>query len=310
MFDKTRILEYDLDSKICDLVIKGKVQIEMEGMGTVCILVDNGSIRRDAVLFTRKIAEGLASKLSCSVIAASLAHSDQIPPINLHGRSVPLLEELLKKFGESSEIQKVVILPFMLVTGGAIFQKVEACVGAFANEYAETNFVLRDALISGDCLRDVRIIGMLVDSINAVIDTHALKLSHVVLVDHGSPYVRSIEVRNYVAKEIEKELKNRVQAVIPSSMERRSGEAYDFNEPLLKQALIGLTDSTVILARLFLQPGRHNGKKGDVDEICRNVILEDPGLRIFETERVFKQKKLILLLEDRYKEFDAREGVL
>ena len=54
-------------------------------------------------------------------------------------------------------------------------------------------------------------------------------------------------------------------------MERRDGKQYEFNEPLLENILgSGNFIKNVILAMLFISPGRHAGKDGDIDQICEN----------------------------------------
>jgi hypothetical protein len=51
-------------------------------------------------------------------------------------------------------------------------------------------------------------------------------------------------------------------------MERREGAEYDFNEPLLEDALQQAKGEAVILM-LFLLPGRHAGGDGDVATIAK-----------------------------------------
>ena len=52
-------------------------------------------------------------------------------------------------------------------------------------------------------------------------------------------------------------------AVEASSMERREGTEYDFNEPLLEN-LLGSEgfEKDVVLSMLFISPGRHAGPGG------------------------------------------------
>jgi hypothetical protein len=50
-------------------------------------------------------------------------------------------------------------------------------------------------------------------------------------------------------------------------MERREGDQYAFNEPLLESALSKVSAHAIVLMQ-FLLPGRHAGTGGDVAEIC------------------------------------------
>ena len=52
-------------------------------------------------------------------------------------------------------------------------------------------------------------------------------------------------------------------------MERREGDAYAFNDPLLESlgGISGFAGGRLILAMFFLLPGRHAGEGGDVAEI-------------------------------------------
>ena len=52
--------------------------------------------------------------------------------------------------------------------------------------------------------------------------------------------------------------------VIASSMERRSGAEYDFNEPLLESVLERPELDSVIVSLLFFSEGRHAGPDGDI----------------------------------------------
>ena len=65
-----------------------------------------------------------------------------------------------------------------------------------------------------------------------------------------------------------------VATVVASSMERRAGAEYDFNEPLLENLdqLEGFTAGELIVSLFFLLPGRHAGAAGDVAEICDALV--------------------------------------
>jgi len=90
----------------------------------------------------------------------------------------------------------------------------------------------------------------------------------VYLCDHGSPIPEVTRCRNFFASAIRTELGLKDDELIACSMERRDGPEYDFNEPLLEDALQQAKGEAVILM-LFLLPGRHAGGDGDVATIAK-----------------------------------------
>ncbi|NQU39451.1 MAG: hypothetical protein HQ523_05815 [Lentisphaerae bacterium] len=266
---------------------------------TICILVDNGSIRAEAALFTRKLARELGAAAGLTVQATSLAHSDRIDLAELEQCSVPLLTPLLEECGRSANLQRILVLPLMLATGGAVYRKTQAAVEAAALAFADTTFLLGDGLLSEDETVPGGMVRILADGVRATVHREQLTRPIVVVVDHGSPERAAAEARNEVGSRMAHELNDTVSGVVVASMERRDGEAYDFNEPLLRAALselavAGRTD--VVLVRLFLQPGRHSGVDGDIDRICEAVIRDHPDLRLHHPARALPTERLIPLL--------------
>ncbi|MEY3853943.1 MAG: hypothetical protein RI910_2923, partial [Verrucomicrobiota bacterium] len=90
----------------------------------------------------------------------------------------------------------------------------------------------------------------------------------VLLCDHGSPIPEVTACRNALATSLRQALGLKPEELIACSMERREGAEYDFNEPLLEDALQSAKGDAVILM-LFLLPGRHAGAEGDVATIAK-----------------------------------------
>tara|TARA_R110002111_G_scaffold249775_2_gene313864 strand:- start:113 stop:514 length:402 start_codon:yes stop_codon:yes gene_type:complete len=126
----------------------------------------------------------------------------------------------------------------------------------------------------------------------------------VALVDHGSPIIEVNRVRNAVAVQLAQELDLPTQSVLACSMERREGEAYAFNEPLLEKLgdQRGFTGGTLLLALFFLLPGRHAGAGGDVAEICDGLVAAGAFERIQATALLGAHPLLLDILEDRLNE--------
>ena len=63
-------------------------------------------------------------------------------------------------------------------------------------------------------------------------------------------------------------------------MEQRQGAEYDFNGQLLADMLDSCAaqdpHAVVILAMMFISPGRHAGPGGDIETICRDAMQKNP----------------------------------
>ena len=54
-----------------------------------------------------------------------------------------------------------------------------------------------------------------------------------------------------------------------------TSQEYDFNDPLLETALLNVSDAgPVIVALMFLQPGKHAGAGGDIAEIIAGAVAK------------------------------------
>jgi hypothetical protein len=104
--------------------------------------------------------------------------------------------------------------------------------------------------------------------VREAIATRGLHRPRVVVVDHGGPSAVSAEVRNQTARAASQLLGDEVSAVAAASME---GEEHAHNHPLLADQLRtdGWNRGDIVVAPLFLSPGRHAGPDGDVAEIIR-----------------------------------------
>lgn len=73
--------------------------------------------------------------------------------------------------------------------------------------------------------------------------------------------------------------------VLGCCMERRDGPDFDFNGPLLKDALMALPKGCVVhIALLFLQAGRHAGQGGDIADIIHGVMEKRQDLSVQTTD--------------------------
>jgi sirohydrochlorin ferrochelatase len=79
-----------------------------------------------------------------------------------------------------------------------------------------------------------------------------------------------------------------IGALAAASMESPDGPDFDFNRPLLAEALAlpEFDKGDVLIAPLFLLPGRHAGPKGDLARIAQAAEARSPGLRCHFTPLV------------------------
>ena len=84
-------------------------------------------------------------------------------------------------------------------------------------------------------------------------------------------------------------------------MERREGDEYAFNEPLLEN-VIGAEEfqKEIIVSMLFASPGRHAGPGGDVAQICQEAAEKYPELKWHMTDLVAGHDGIIELLAERF----------
>ncbi len=147
-----------------------------------------------------------------------------------------------------------------------------------------------------------RLTQILLDQIRATAAIRPEPLQRVLLVDHGSPIPQVTAVRTWLAARLREHLGPTV-SLDEAVMERRPGADYDFNGNLVELALRRLAAADprtpVILALLFLSPGRHAGPGGDIANICARVEQEVPGFRVHPTPLVGTHPGLLEILAER-----------
>jgi hypothetical protein len=268
------------------------------------ILFDNGSLRPESIIEFRFLCEKLSKFLKRPLLCAGLLHSHKVPAEKINGEAMPKLEFLLKELLKKGQ-KNFYLLPFFIGPSLAIKDYLPKILLPLKKDYPQATFNISPPL-AGDNLRspDLRLSYAIFCDVKKIIDESNHKSFGILLVDHGSPVKEVCDVKNSVGKQLqnrlEKEFFDRIIKTECYSMERRDGEAYAFNEPLLDKCHTGnaCSQSVVILAPLFLLPGRHAGKGGDIDQILSESLP-------FNTEKIQKTKLLhasdttIEILKDR-----------
>lgn len=265
----------------------------------VYLLIDNGSKKPEATLRLRGIAENLSTLASVNVHAVSLQHADAIDKKHLNNIPANTFYPFLKQQLESGE-REFIVLPLFFGLSRALTSFIPEQVSVLEQEYGSFTLKLADVIypLPGG---DPRLADIVYRNITTVADTPNLSSKKIVLVDHGSPVPQITEVRKQVAIHLQTLLGEEVE-LGQAVMERRAGEAYDFNGPLLEewlkeQAKKGIIE--IIVAMMFFLPGRHAGECGDIEEICDNIVKDFPALQIMITPLISEQDLLLSILHDR-----------
>lgn len=266
----------------------------------VVMLVDNGSRQAAAVLSLRRIAAELAGAIGMAVHPVSLQHADDIPAAQLGGQAA----ESLVGFMRSQLVRGVrefVAVPLFFGNSRAVTTFIPEQVEQLAAEFGPFDFRQADVLApmpQGEPL--------LADILAAHVATCSAQLgaepTRVIVVDHGSPLPEVTAVRTKVAMALRERLPPGV-ALSQAVMERRQGPAYDFNGQLLGDLLDSCVnqdaEAVVVLAMMFISPGRHAGPGGDIETICAEAVARNPGLHLKISPLVGEHPLLIRILQAR-----------
>jgi len=273
------------------------------------ILFDNGSIRAASHLLLRRVAKQVSEGAGADVLAASLAHSDRVPAEELEGSPAILLTALVEDLYTGGD-REIACLPFLLSPGGAIGAVFEGQREDLQSRLPGLRLHLLPGLFVADEKPDPCLARVLVDrALQRLAEASAGRETAVVMVDHGSPSPISAMVRNFVGGQVSLLLpSDKVPAFSVASMERRPGEKYDFNEPLLKTVLETWASEYrhIVVLLFFLGPGRHAGDEGDIMEICDAVRARHPELETVLTDPMGDHPDIVEKLASRVVDFFDR----
>jgi len=262
----------------------------------IVLLVDNGSIRADATKQLRILAKKLSVAAKIKVQPVSLRHADKISAELLDGEAAQVFLSFMDEYLLQGE-RKFIILPLFFAEGRAVTELISNQLLSFQALYTNFTFQVADVvypLPNGEPL----LVDMIYDLILKKAEGSPLSKKNIVLVDHGSPQPRVTEVRKHLAKLVQKKLST-TGALAEAVMERRKGDEYLFNGELLQDWLTRKAqagEKSVIVCLLFFLAGRHAGKGGDIDEICRKVEDEYPKFKIAVCPLIAEHKELVSIL--------------
>ncbi|MGF1525362.1 MAG: sirohydrochlorin chelatase [Candidatus Competibacterales bacterium] len=258
----------------------------------LCLLVDNGSKRAEATLELRQLAAALAERVRRPVRPVSLLHADAVAAEALGGAPAEVLRTAIPHYYHQGW-RHFLVLPLFFGPSGALTWYLPEKTAEFKTEYPDLQVHQAPPLVDVASHDDNGLLAILADHILATAQGCAAPPA-VVLVDHGSPVPEVTAVRDFLARELHGQLAGQVQKVVAASMERREGEQYAFNEPLLEGVfdLHGLAGE-VVVAMQFLLPGRHAGVLGDVEQIVAAALEGRDDIAIHYTPLVGRHPGLI-----------------
>jgi sirohydrochlorin ferrochelatase len=265
------------------------------------LLVDNGSLRPDAVLNLRSVAARLSERVGEQIDPVSLLHSSKIDPALLGGEPAQTWERYIKALLAEGE-RAFTLLPFFFGPTGAIQTYLPERLASLRARFGDFSLMrapfLFDEAVATDALAQI-----VAENVRRTLRERGLTRAPVILVDHGSPLPSVTYVRNFVAGQLSLLLSDCLESIAAASMERRDGDLYAFNDPLLEHQLDqpGYNRGDVIIAMLFLSPGRHAGPEGDVAQICTAAQARNSLLRCHMTDLVGTQPAILDLLATRWR---------
>jgi sirohydrochlorin ferrochelatase len=225
-------------------------------------LIDNGSLEAAAHKNLRAVAAALSERTGVNVHPVSWKHSDRIALDQLDGTPAWTLAPFIRALVGMGQ-REFVFVPFFISAQGAIGSALRSDLEKLRAELGGFNFTFTDGLAARGALTPI-VVARLRETLTAV---RFAAPPPVVVVDHGGPSAASAMLRNLVAAEVRVELGAEIGLVAAASLE---GGEHPHSRPLVAEQLAapGFDAGDVVLAPLFLSPGRHAGPEGDLARIA------------------------------------------
>jgi sirohydrochlorin ferrochelatase len=245
-------------------------------------LIDNGSLEAAAHEGLRTAAVAIGEKAQVRVESVSWKHSNRIPPATLQRGAAHTLGPWVRSQVAAGE-REFIFVPFFISPQGAIGSALRRDLEELQKDTDGFEFTFTDGLAVANALPAI-----VADRLRETMASLEVKRPAVIVVDHGGPSRNSADIRNQVADAVRLGLGETIGCLAAASMETPDGPDFDFNRPLLEEVLSkeGFNLGDVLIAPLFLSPGRHAGPKGDLARIARAAEKRSPGLRCHFTQLV------------------------
>ncbi len=271
-------------------------------------LVDNGSLSPTATIQLRELAKQLSLLSSHDIQAVSLLHSHKVPKEQVGNIEVTIVKRAMKQAIKSGQIE-FIIVPLFLGPSLAITQYLPEVIDSFRQDNPDLHVQIAAPLCGHSIEQpDIRLAKILQAHVQELTQSISRSKLEIALVDHGTPIKAVNVIRNKVAGQLSILLQRNI---IACSMERRVGNEYDFNEPLLENLdqISNCSGGQLILAMFFLLEGRHAGPNGDVVEIAGDLVKRGVYTSIKMTSLLGAHPLLLEILNDRLQEAMHSMGV-
>jgi sirohydrochlorin ferrochelatase len=243
-------------------------------------LIDNGSLEPAATRNLRVVAAALSSANDVTVHPVSWKHSDRIPLSALDGDPAGTTVGPFVRTHLAQGKRQFVFVPFFISAQGAIGSSLRGDLEKLSSPEAPAEITFTRSLADSGVIPQI-----VAARVRETIQLAGLDRPPVIIVDHGGPSPLSAALRNQIADETCLLLGAEAGPLAAASME---GEAHPHNHPLLADQLRapGFANGDVVIALLFLSPGRHAGAGGDIAQICGAAESAAPSLRCHLTDLV------------------------
>ena len=226
----------------------------------IAALIDNGSLEPAAHLNLRVVAAALSARTATVVHAVSWKHSDRIAPAALNDTPASTIAPFVRAMMALGQ-REFVFVPFFISQQGAIGSALRRDLEGLRTERPDFEFSFSDGLAARAAIPAI-----VSARVREVMVSRRLVAPPVIVVDHGGPSSASATLRDELANEIRRQLGTAIAFLAAASMEGS-------HPPLLADQLCAaeFAQSDVVVAPLFLSPGRHAGPEGDVAQICASA---------------------------------------
>jgi hypothetical protein len=223
----------------------------------IVALIDNGSLEPAAHRNLRSVADAVSFRTGVKVRAVSWKHSDRISDVQLDGTPAWILEAFVRSMFALGQ-REFVFVPFFISPQGAIGSALRRDLDVLRQELGDFDFTFTEGLAALGVIPSI-----VAERVHTCISSHRLLTPPVIVVDHGGPSAESASVRDELVGQIRVALGGVAGPIEGASME-------GIHPPLLADLLTAerFADGDVVVAPLFLSPGRHAGPTGDVAQIC------------------------------------------
>ncbi|MBK1647941.1 sirohydrochlorin chelatase [Rhabdochromatium marinum] len=264
------------------------------------LLVDNGSKRAEANLSLRALAARLQTHTQAPVNPVSLLHADAIDAAALNGQPAQIFAPYLRRQLANGQ-RDFLVVPLFFGQSRALTHFIPDTAAALRKEFGAFRLRLAPPLCPLP-QGEPRLVEILVDHLQICRSQAQQPPEHVFLVDHGSPLPQVTAVRHWLAQQLAERIHDWADFT-EAAMERRPGQEYDFNGPLLADALESHAcvhpKASIAIAMQFLAAGRHAGPDGDIVNICRDIQQRHPDFHISLSPLMGGHPRLLDILRDR-----------